>query len=425
MATRKPPELVVPGEPRKRVTRTTVTNEQLPEEQRDAPIEAWLADLVGDSTISYVRIWKRNGGRWGWLGKRNDILPPFDFDLDQLFQQYGDGEYRLVPYDTSGHVRGGRNELVQAGYPGTVRPNADGTTSTAPGVGGAGLDETVDLSELIRMERQHLILRNLRAAAGQGHEPAAYAGRDPGDDVERLAQLATVLQAMQPKPLDIAALLTAVGTILGPVLSKMLSPPDPADKMLGLVEKFLDIRERIEPGAGSDSWQSVVMRALGTLAESPIVRQALGNVPPAPVPALPAAAPVPALPAPVPVTATVPASPANGHPDAGSATRDADAQERAVLNQMVWPLVKRAALAGSDDYETYAALVDQQLPGFLEQWANADANQAMIFLGQVDRDVLTNVELQRWLLAFHTFVRTDFLNRDDADHNIGQENPHD
>jgi hypothetical protein len=402
------------GEPRRTTTRTTVKTEHLPEESRDAPIEAWLADLAGDASIAYVRVWKRNGTRWGWLGKRNDIQPPFDFDLDQLFQQYGDGEYRLVPYDTSGQIRGGRNELVQAGYTGSVRVAADGTTTRAPADAG---DDTMDMSELIRMARQNLILNNLREAAGVGRQGGAEYVPAPADDVGRLAQLAQVLAVMQPKPTDVAGLLAAIGSIVSPILAKILSPPDPADKMLGLVEKFLDIRERIEPAGGGDTWQTLLFRGLASLAENPAVRQLIaGQVVTAPPIATVAIAPtVAALPA---APATAP-SPANGHPDAGStaapAGTDADAIARQTLAQMVWPLIKRAALAATDDFETYAALVDQQLPGFLEQWANADANQAMIFLGQLDRDVLTNMDLQRWLIAFHTFVRSDFLHRDADD----------
>lgn len=425
MAARKPaehPAAPAAGEARKRTTRSTITTEELPDETaRDAPVEAWLADMAGDASIAYVRVWRRHGGRWAWLGKRNDILPPFDFDVDALFQTYGDGEYRLVPYDTSNRVRGGRNEIVQAGYVGRIRANADGTTSQASPPGEEQLD-AADMTDLIKMARQRMILRSLQDAGGE-RDPAPVYDRGP-DELERLSQLATVFATLQPKPMDLAALIAAAGTFLTPILGRLLAPPEPADKVLGLFEKWMDIRERMDGGEGTD-WKTALVRGLAALAENPAIRQALTGAVPRPV--LPPTPPPAQLPTghgaavfadPHP-PATAP-SVANGHPgDAGPPMSAEEQQSRHVLSTMVWPLVKRAGLASVDDFETYAALIDQQLPGFLDQWGSAEPNQAMVVLGSLDRDVLTNIELQRWLLAFHAFVRTDFLQRDDAETDQG------
>jgi hypothetical protein len=400
-------------EPARRIERVTTTREQLADtEARDAPIEVWLGDLAGDASIAYVRVWKRAGARWSWLGKRNDIVPPFDFDPDALFQLYGDGEYRFVPYDTAGKMRGGRNELVQAGYAAKFRNAPDGTTSP----GSEGESDTADLSEMIRLERQRMILRNLREASGGGAELGAmpYVERDRADELDRLQQITTIIAALQPKPLDLAALIAALGTILGPIIGKLLTPPDPADKVFGLFEKWLDLRERIDPPEGGD-WKSALVRGLSSLLENPQIRQAVigGGMPSA----IPAVVPAPSpIPPPTTPPGASPPSPANGSPGpVGPPLTPHEQRARHVLATLIWPLVKQAALAGSEDRETYAALIDQHLDGFLEQWAQSEPNIAITILGRLDPEVLTNVELQRWLLGFHGWVREDFLQRDDSD----------
>jgi hypothetical protein len=402
--------------------RTTVTKETLPDtDARDAPIEVWLADLAGDARIMYVRVWKRAGSRWAFLGKRNDIPQPFDFDPDALFQQYGDGEYRFVPYDNAGKMRGGRNELVAAGFRPTIRTAPDGTTTPT----GEESTETGDLSELIRMERQRVILNNLRAASGAG-DPGPYPSDRGGDDLDRMAQLASVLAALQPKATDFTPFLTLAGSILTPLITRLMQPPQPADQLLGLVDKVLDIRERIgEGGTGEPDWKTAIVRAVAGIAQThPQLLALLTGTPtpapppmrePAPLPALPAGTPAVVAPYTGP-TVTAP-SPSNGHPstlpDGGPPLTADEQHQQRTLATMIWPLVKQAALHGTDDFETYASLIDQQLPGFLEQWSTTDANGAMVMLGTLDRDVLTNIELQRWCLAFHAFVREDFLQRTD------------
>lgn len=382
-----------------KVTRTT-QKETLQELPQDQPIiEVWLTEMAATKDVALIRIFKRSAtGQWAHL-RKFDMEPPFTLDLDTLFTEWGDGVYRFVPF-VNGRPHGQRIENVAGFGMGNAAKASPRGAQGAP-----GLDiESFGLGEQIMMERQLLALDGLRASRDRmtGQSQPIYQGG--GLDAEAIGTMmtsmmtamATAFAALQPKN-DMMA------TVLGRVLDNALTKPEPANAALEFVGKVLDLKEQISGnGLGDLDWKSMLVAGLFSMTAAPEVRAALMHklsgfkIPGMPTPPRPGAPPPqPAL----PPTGTQPATP----PGVDEKLVEADQTLRGVI----WPIIRKAIDKKSSEWGLYADLIEEHLPGFVQQWAQADFELALKFIEGIDPLIASREPATvAWLHGFHDFLRT-------------------
>lgn len=366
----------------------TTTEEQIP---ADLILEAWLASLAANPEITKVRVQRRGGDRAEWwsLPPRFHLEPPFDADLEPMYREFGDGEYRFQPATDKGKfLAGARIERVEGYGPGTR-----GGAGKAPHSVSADMSAEEALSamrDLIAFQRQQMVLNMLARQNAQmggmlgGGEPPAGGGPayEPPDELDRLLKLKMLFD--RPDPM--AKVFDLIAAVVPSLLQRAVSPPDSADRALDMIDKVMTIRERLAGDGGSDTpwWQQILHGFISTEQGQNLLGGLLGPRGPAPNPpaALPPVAPAAATP-PLP--------------------RDAAAAQEHFRAQL-WPLIESAARRGSEEFGVYADLLDSEMPGLLHTWAQLDGPVALAALENLIGRALDE-PARSWAVRFHGYVR--------------------
>lgn len=387
-------------------TKTTVTEQEKDDEL--ITLGAWLAGLnQGAETIRRVQVYKKSGSGTFFHYPRYGLDPPFDQDVNVIFQALGDGDYKFVPENDHGKLRGMRLEHISGFGAGDAAPASSGA-SAAP-------RRAVDLGELaeqIRAELDYEMLtgrledlrerreqrEDRRRAREMGAIPEGAPPMTPEDrealhtesfkrQLETFAQLMALTQGGSRKQEEL------LSQVMGAVIGKLVDKPEPADRLLDMVGKVLELRDKLAPagGLGEDvDWKTLLVAS---------VVPALRDM----VPALtrrPGAIPAATEPAPIEP------APAAKAPAASAAELSSPIDRARNAIARVWPVVKSAALAGSTAFDLYADLIDEQMPGFLDMWTRLTPEDAIRYLTELDAEVSASEPLNRWLLQFHHALTT-------------------
>ncbi len=256
------------------------------------------------------------------------------------------------------------------------------------------------------------------------------------DRLDRLER--AVHDGAHPDPM--APMAEMVMTIMAPLIERLAAPPPPAPTqpslpdLLGIVEKVRslagppenmrrEIREAYRDGVEDGGARAAASTGEGPSAWADVLRslpemirtgQELGLLrPPAMPPAVP---PITAPPgASVQVTAGAPNSPpasATGSPLPGPSGTPAGPQgdQLPALGAILF-LIRRAVeteKSGGPSYEAHSIIVDEHLPGFLDEWAKLDQDQALQYLATAD-PFFAQPTAQEWLRRWWRFLREEYL----------------
>lgn len=405
-----------------RIIRTQVT-ERAPMGTDTAEIllEAWIAQqaVLGiEGKVARIHVFKRTpAGKMTHMRKWT-LDPPFDMDVETIFQALGDGEYRFVPLDKTGRWLTARHENVTGFGKGDGRdPGTPGTTSGSSGTDGpdvlAGMREIIEIrkTEMLMATYDRMLAQNAPTAA---YEPAPAASLDM--DLDRLTKLAALLRpASDP-----------TAGLMDKLFSKLLRDPEPVEKQLELAGKLADLMgtNRAEPE--SLDWKTIAMVAVlgmlsggagGAMASGMpglqgLIARFMGGVPaPGAEPAI-GAGPAPRpLPPPGPPPAAV--DPGSIAP-APAADPIADAARALGMPAWILGMLHEAIVRQDTDYERYADMLDTHAQGLLELWAAHPADEVIGRYGAVV-PFLAEPPAAAWLRAFHAFVVSDWLQRGEGD----------
>ncbi len=262
--------------------------------------------------------------------------------------------------------------------------------------------------------------------------------------LDRLDRLERAVQdGAHPDPM--APMAEMVITIMAPLIEKLAAQPSPAPTqpslpdLLGIVEKVRSLagppeevrrelratyragledgmaRAGVGTGEGASAWADV----LHSLPEMIRTGQELGLLRPPAMPAVmppPASAPTMPTGASAPVTAGGPAAspPASapGSPPPGPSGIPAgpQADQLPTMGAILF-LLRRAVeteKSGGPSYEAHSLIVDEHLPGFLDEWATLDQDQALQSLATVD-PFFAQPTAQEWLRRWWRFLREEYL----------------
>lgn len=402
------------------VTETSTRTTQIPESVNDLPIEGWLLELGGKSNVATVRVYKRDAsGRWGALPRgHGELQPPFDIDLQPIYEAYGDGEYRFAPMGQASRPLTGVGtvprieSVIGFGLGKAIKILPSASNGTAP------VDVDAMWAKMMEQDRQQFLMEQMRARAEAQRGVPAQAERNSDDELERLMKFAALLRGGGNSELGpvLAAMIQSNTSIMTALLSKSMNPPEPADKMFDTVSKVLDLTERvrspIEGGEDLD-WKKMIVMALAPAAQQllPALLQNRRAVPtstaPPPRPALPhIPQPNPDHPSPASRDVSQPTPPASVPAPAEVTPGDQRiVAAHELFQSSLWPLLVTAAKRGSTDYDLYLGLIDETLPGFVDQWASMPFDLCLPFLTSIDPHVEQDSVLMTWLRALHAHVQ--------------------
>jgi len=176
----------------------------------------------------------------------------------------------------------------------------------------------------------------------------------------------------------------------------------------------LDLKDQISgsQGLGEMDWKTVLIAGIFGLTATPEMRTAimrgLGGLklPGLTLPRPPGAPPTPSLP---------PGTPAGGQPPT-SATPTVEGERPGVtpeiaeadqtLRGVIWPLLRKAIAKGSTEWDLYADLIEEHLPGFLQAWSAADFEHSLRFIEGIDPAIAAKDPATiAWLHGLHDFLR--------------------
>lgn len=403
-----------------RTTKTITETEKEAEEQ--AELQSWLAQLAATAEFRRVHVYKKNpAGKWT-IFPRFALDPTGEQDITAVFASLGDGEYKFVPEKHNGRFHGARYETVGGFGPGS--PASTGATHGARGRVDMG-EILEQLKEEMEFSRTMMLLDDLRDRQDQRHQrnapPPAESEMTPEErealhaesfkrQIETFSTIATLIRPKDDNKSD-----QLLATVLNGLVSKVLAAPEPTDRLLDSVGKILELKDKLTAGSlldeGLGDWKTLGLMLLAGVMGNPQIRDALsarlqGLAAPPGAPKAMAAMPehVEARREGGEARASVSPEKKDG---IAPATLTAMEQARQLLTVQVWPLVKRAALAGSERWETYAELIDEQMPGFLDMWTGLGPEGAVAYLGQFDPEAQSDERINRWLLQFHHYLTTE------------------
>ncbi len=390
---------------------TTRRRRRIPPASTDValPLDLWLAQMAARPTVTRIIANKREaGGKYSRLAE-GTLEPPFDLDQDKFFKRYGDGDYKFSvlaqdPASTRQDWYTHRFETV-SGY---------GNATAA--AGGAALDPTAELTEMLKVKRLRLIScyidKELSSLDGGGAGTAAAAG--PPDEeafdrqLDRFAKIAVLMHKGSGG--GGGSKLEEVFATWVPKLFEKIIPgaAEPAEKSLAGLEKMLDFADRLASrGSGADFPDMNTLLVLGVLGMmgnpqvQAMVNQMLGRLVPGGVrvvaPKPKAAEPTPA---PTPADAGAAAEPTASASGAASSEQNAVV----VLRGFVWPMIRRAIELQSENFESYADVIDNHLEGFLDHWAAMELEAALAYVAPLDPEFLAQPQARAWLSRFHAYL---------------------
>jgi len=367
----------------------------------ELPIDGWLMDLGSKSNVASVRVSKRDpGGRWAQLPKAHgELLPPFDVDVHTIYEAFGDGEYRFAPMG-----QGGR-PLTAAGTAArieTVLGYGDGKKPKTSGPRESAADPEAFMEKMFEQKRREYLWDQIDRRMGPSDNGPA---RDPDADLERLLKLAAVLRGGNDGMASVlAAMISSNTQMMTALLTRSLNPPEPAEKMLDMVTKVMDLTEKIRPSDGFPAdmdWKQMLMMAFfGQMQPGGAIRdfltvKAAATVTQAPPPAIPVATST----APRPSVPPAPASAQTTDPNVG---RIEAAHE--LLRSSLWPLIVSAARRDSKEYELYLGLMDEQLPHFVDQWISIPFEASFPFIESVQAGATQDETIMAWLRKLYDYA---------------------
>ena len=375
----------------------------------ELPIDGWLMDLGGKANVASVRVSKRDlGGRWSQLPKAHgELLPPFDVDVHTIYEAFGDGEYRFAPMGTGG------KPLTAAGTAArieTVLGHGDGKYKSKPGSARESADPEAFMERMYEQKRRDYLWDQIDRGMGPADNSTV---RDPDADLERLLKLAAVLRGGNDGMASVlAAMIQSNTQMMTALLTRSLNPPEPAEKMLDMVTKVMDLTEKIRPSDGFPAdmdWKQMLMMAFfGQMQPGGAIREFLSmrsktlvQTPAQPAPATnPTAIPVSASATPQSAGATASGS--------ASATVDPNTQRIEAAHELfrssLWPLIVSAARRDSKEYELYLGLMDEQLPHFVDQWISIPFEASFPFIESVQAGATQDETIMAWLRKLYDYA---------------------
>jgi hypothetical protein len=396
---------------------TTRRRRRIPPDSTDValPLDLWLAQMAALPSVTRIIANKRQaGGKYSRLAE-GTLEPPFDFDQDKFFKRYGDGDYKfsVLVEDPGSHRQTWHNHRFEtvAGY-GNVEQTA------AAGAGG-GLDPTAELTEMLKVKRLGLVSRyidrELEVLDGRSSAAAAApAGSDEDAFDRQLDRFAKIAVLMHKGPgAGGGSKLEEVFATWVPKLFEKIIPgaAEPAEKSLAGLEKMLDFADRLAsrngPGDFPDMNTLLVLGVLGMMGNPQVqamVNQMLGRV----IPGVRVAAPTAgahARPRPTAEPAAVPAAADPGSPEPTAAAATSSEQNAvAVLRGFIWPMIRRAIELESENFESYADVIDNHLEGFLDAWAGMELEAAIAYVAPLEPEFIAEPKARAWLSRFHAYL---------------------
>lgn len=374
---------------------TTTTKETKPDTEQTLTLEGWLIEQSTKDDVAGILVYRNQDGKWARVF---DMRPPFEEDLDTIFRSRGDGDYNFRPYNSLKRFGTSRVESV-SGY-------GESSSSATKRAHTSDDDEAFD--SLITQMRQQLRMQQLRDMLDDARERR---DRTPsssnGLDMEKMLTLCASLAAAFKD--------TTLSTILPILINKALVPPDPTDKLLDSVQKVLQIRDSL---GGSNDMDDVPGWLKGALimSNTPVGQHLMSSF----LGRRPATATVTPVPAPTPPAIPPPGAPMPPPPEPTHAERiAAEGAARTglppepilnaykLLQEKISPLLKAAARKQSKNYAAYAEIIDDHLPGFIDNWIAAPFAEAAQMLAQTDPEWTTDAVLTQWLSECHAALAED------------------
>lgn len=417
MAKRRAPQLdpgVVEVSERRRYTRTAGDDGQ------QLPLDGWLLTVGSRQDVTHVSIYKQQRDSRGQL--KYQLLPdrmdaPCDMDPGEIFRKWGDGDYRFsaVKADHSFHTH--KLESV-IGY------GAGAQNGAGPVAGSAQDPLESSLREMNNFMRQSIVSAQLRAmyrdlvnapaAAAPGTGDAPSPAEEEALHTATFDRLLNQMTKMQSLTVAAAGKSTSVtDQLVGKVLERAFTQ-EPVDRTVDTVSKLLEFTDRlsarVDPGgprADLDLTQLVVVTLLGLVAQSPelktLLAQLIGKIAPSALARIAGATATRTAETTPSPTAASDAAPV---PVDGSAPGPAhESPQATVLRTIVYPVIRRAIELKDTDLETYERIVENHLPGFLDQWAQMPLEDSLSYLQTLDPSFLATLEAREWLSAFYRFVK--------------------
>lgn len=381
---------------------TTRRRRHIPPGSTDAalPLELWLAQMAALPQVTRIIANKREaGGKYSRLAE-GTLEPPFDLDQNKFFKKYGDGDYKfsVLAQDFASsrqewHTH--RFETV-SGYGAVNQPAA----------AAAAADPMAELAKIIEVKRLGLISRYMDRdmEALEARASAAAAGGNGAEDfdvqLDRFAKIAVLMH----KGGGASKLEDTFATWI-PRLFEKLAGGDPADRQLDGMEKMLAFADRLNGfrggGEALDMNTMLLMALLGAMGNPQVhtmIQQLLARVVPGSTVRHPAGATTTAQPTPAAEPAAVPAAAATAEAPA------ADAAAVAVLRGLIWPMVRRAIELQTENFESYADVIDAHLEGFLDHWAAMELEAALAYVAPLEPELVATPAARAWLSRFHAYL---------------------